>query len=65
MAGVGEGKSRLIDKLPKVSPQAVAAGSLRAAKRGKRAYTNSMFYKFYRVLAKILPHGLLMEFTEI
>ena len=65
VAGVGEGKSRLIDKLPKVSPTAVATGSLRAAKRGKRSYTNSLFYKFYRVLAKILPHGLLMEFTEI
>ena len=65
VAGVGEGKSRLIDKLPKVSPTAVATGSLRAAKRGKRSYTNSLFYKFYRVLAKILPHGLLREFTEI
>ncbi len=43
----------------------MATGSLRAAKRGKRSYTNSLFYKFYRVLAKILPHGLLMEFTEI
>lgn len=65
VAGVPEGKSRLIDKLPRVSPQEVAIGSLRAAKRGKLVYTRSLFYKFYRVLGKILPHGFLMQFTEI
>ena len=31
VANVPEGKSRLIDKLPRVDPKAVAAGSLRAA----------------------------------
>lgn len=65
VAGVPEGKSRLIDKLPKVSPQAVAVGSLRAAKRGKLLYTKGIFYKLYHVLGKILPHGFLMEFTEV
>lgn len=65
VAGIPEGKSRLIDKLPKVSPQAVAIGSLRAAKRGKMVYTKGLFYKFYHFLGKILPHGFLMEFTEV
>ncbi len=65
VAGIPEGKSRLIDKLPKVSPQAVAVGSLRAAKRGKLVYTKGAFYKLYHVLGKILPHGFLMEFTEV
>ncbi len=65
VAGVQEGKSRLIDKLPRVSPQAVAVGSLRAAKRGKLVYTKGAFYKLLRLLGKILPHGFLMEFTEI
>ncbi len=65
VAGVPEGKSRLIDKLPKISPQAVAVGSLRAAKRGKMVYTRGFFYKLYRLLGKLLPHGFLMEFTEI
>lgn len=65
VAGVQEGKSRLIDKLPRVSPKAVAVGSLRAAKRGKMIYNKGFFYKLFHVLAKILPHGFLMEFTEI
>ena len=65
VAGVPEGKSRLIDKLPRVNPQEVAVKSLRAAKRGKMVYTNSFFYKLYHLLCKILPHGVIMEFTEI
>lgn len=65
VAGVQEGKSRLIDKLPRISPQMVAVGSLRAAKRGKLLYNYGLFYKFYHLLAKILPHGFLMEFTEV
>ena len=65
VANVPEGKSRLIDRLPRVDPKAVAVGSLRAAKRGKALYTKSLFYKFYHLIAKLLPHGFLMEFTEI
>lgn len=65
VANVPEGKSRLIDKLPRVNPKEVAEGSLRAAKRGKLVYTNSFFYKAYRLLAKLLPHGFIMEFTEV
>lgn len=65
VANVQEGKSRLIDSLPRVSPQAVAVGSLRAAKRGKLVYTKGIFYKLYHLLGKILPHSFLMEFTEI
>ncbi len=65
VANVTEGKSRLIDKLPRVSPQAVAVGSLRAAKRGKTVYVKGFFYKLYHFLGKILPHGFLMQFTEI
>lgn len=65
VANVPEGKSRLIDRLPRVTPQAVAVGSLRAAKRGKMVYTKSFFYKFYHLLSKILSHGFLMQFTEV
>ena len=65
VANVPEGRSRLIDALPRVDAKAVAVGSLRAAKRGKAVYTKSVFYKFYRLLAKILPHSLLIQFTEV
>ena len=57
VAGVPEGKSRLIDKLPRVDPREVAEGSLRAAKRGKMTYTKGAFYKFYHVLSSFF-HGL-------
>lgn len=65
VANVPEGKSRLIDKLPRVSPQEVAFGSMRAAKRGKAVYTKGFFYKFYHLLTKLLPTSFLMEFTEV
>ena len=65
VANVPEGRSRLIDALPRVDAKAVAVGSLRAAKRGKAVYTKGLFYKFYRLLAKILPHSLLIQFTEV
>lgn len=65
VAGLQEGKSRLIDRMPKVSAQAVAVGSLRAAKRGSLVYTKGFFYKLLHVLGKLLPHGFLMQFTEV
>lgn len=65
VANVPEGKSRLIDSLPRVSPKDVAVGSLRAAKRGKIVYTKGIWYKLYRLAAKLLPHGFIMEFTEV
>ena len=46
-------------------PREVAEKSLRAAMRGKMVYAKSAVYKFYHVLSKVLPHGLLMEFTEV
>lgn len=60
-----EGPSRFLETLPKVSPAEFAEGSLRAAKRKKAFYTKSLFYKFYHVLAKIVPHNLLIKFFEI
>ena len=51
VANVPEGKSWLIDKLPRVDPKAVAEGSLRAAKRGKAVSTQGFCYKFYHLLS--------------
>ncbi len=65
VAGAPEGHSRLIDWLPKESPAQVAAGSLRAAKQGRMVYTRHILYKFYHLLSKLLPHGFLMQFTEV
>lgn len=60
-AGGIVGKSHALEKgLPRCYADKVAKGSLRAALRGRGIYTPTAFYKFYRVLCKILPHGLIM-----
>ncbi|MEF9974465.1 MAG: SDR family NAD(P)-dependent oxidoreductase [Clostridia bacterium] len=58
------GRSKTFDQLPRVNPRAMAEKSIAACDKGKCVYTNKLFYKFYRVLAKILPHNLLMPVTK-
>lgn len=60
-----EGSAKMLDSLPKVSPAAVAKGSLKAGKNKKAFYTKGLFYKFYHVLAKILPQSLLVKFAKL
>jgi short-subunit dehydrogenase len=60
-AGGIVGKSHALEKgLPRCQPDKVARGSLRAATTGRGIYTPTLFYKFYRLLCKLLPHGLIM-----
>lgn len=59
------GNSKTFDNLPRVKAADIAKKSLRAAENGRKVYTNKVLYKFYRVLAKILPHGLLMNITKV
>lgn len=58
------GNSRTFETLPYCDPKQVAAGALAAAKAGKVMYTPKGFYKFYRVLAKIIPHALMVNLTK-
>lgn len=60
-AGGIVGRSHALEKgLPRCHADQVAKGSLSAAKKGRGIYTPTLFYKFYRVLCKCLPHGLIM-----
>lgn len=60
-AGGIVGKSHALEKgLPRCHADKVAKGSLRAARAGRDIYTPTLFYKCYRVLCKLLPHGLIM-----
>lgn len=59
--GLTKGQTRL----PVIDPEVAAVKSLRAAKKGRAVYTTGAFYKFYRVLAKILPHTLLVRFAKL
>ncbi len=61
VAKIAPGSSKTFDTLPRVKPEAVAVKSLIASNKGKAVYTNRVFYKFYRVLAKLLPHSLVMK----
>ncbi len=61
LAGISKGKSRTFDTLPRVKPDVMAKKSLVASSKNKAVYTNRVFYKFYRILAKILPHSLVMK----
>lgn len=61
VANIDKGASKTFDMLPRVNPRTMAIKSLRASHKGKAVYTNRIFYKFYRLLAKILPHSLVMK----
>ena len=61
VANITKGASHTFDTLPRVNPRIMAEKSLIASKKHKGVYTNRLFYKFYRVLAKLLPHSLVMK----
>ncbi len=64
VAGIEGHNSKTFDTLPYNDPRTVASVSLKKAAAGKAIYTPGLFYKFYRVLAKILPHNLLMPLSK-
>ena len=61
IANIENGSSKTFDMLPRVNARVMAVKSLKASKKGKAVYTNRIFYKFYRLLAKILPHSIVMK----
>lgn len=58
-------KSKTFDMLPRVKPDYMAERSLIAAKKGRAVYTALPLMKVYRVLAKILPSGLMMYISKV
>ena len=64
--GVGNitGNSRTFELLPYCDQVRVAGGALRATRAGRTIYTPRLFYKFYRVLAKVTPVKLMVKFTK-
>jgi short-subunit dehydrogenase len=59
-----QGKKSIVNMLPYLDMKKVAKDSLKAAQRGRAVYTPGAFYKFYRVVSKILPHNLMMFFAD-
>ena len=58
------GNSPMFASLPYCDQVRVVSGTLRAARAGRIFYTPRAFYKFYRLLAKILPQELLVKFVK-
>ncbi len=64
VAGIEKGVSHTFDTLPRCNPQRVAEISLKKALKGRGKYTPKAFYKFYRCMAKLLPHCLIMKLSK-
>ncbi len=64
VAGISGGKSRTFEILPYSNPEKVARKSVNLAAHGRGVYTPGVFYKFYRILSKLLPHSLLMKVSK-
>ena len=64
LAGINKGTSRTFDMLPRDKAQKVALNSLKASKHKKAVYCDNFFYKFYRIVAKILPTSLVMKMAK-
>ena len=63
VAGI-TGCSQTFERLPYCNAERVAAGALRANRRGRGVYTPRLFFKFYRLVAKVLPHDWVMHWCR-
>ena len=61
VANIPKGASKTFDTLPRVKPQTMAVKSLKASKKKKAVYTNLLLFKFFRVIAKLLPKSIVMK----
>ena len=58
------GNSKTFNTLPYCDPVKVARGTIDAAASGRVVYTPKAFYRFYRFVAKILPHSLVIKMAK-
>lgn len=61
---VGNVESETFKKLPYCKVEKVVKGLIKTAKKGKFIYTNKLFYKFYRLLAKIMPTAFMVKLAK-
>lgn len=58
------GRSETFKRLPYANPDRVALRALKKAAAGRGSYTPLLLFKFYRILAKVLPHSLMMKLCK-
>ncbi len=64
LAGINKGDSKTFDMLPRDNAQKVAENSLSASQKKKAIFCDHFFYKFYRVVSKILPTAFVMKMAK-
>lgn len=64
VANITDENSKTFRNLPYCDPKAVSERSVKKALAGRAVYTNKLVYKFYRILAKLLPHTLVVRFSK-
>ncbi len=57
-------QSERINKLPFLDMQVVTEKALKKAKTGSAVYTPGIFYKFYRLISKILPSAFMINIAK-
>ena len=65
VAGIEKGVSKTFDTLPYCDPAKTARGGIRAAKKGRCVYTPRVFFKFYRLISKVLPASFMMGLAKV
>lgn len=63
IANIEKGSSHTFDTLPRVDPVGAAIRSLKSSAKGRAVYTDRVFFKLYRFIAKVLPHSLVMKIS--
>ena len=63
VANIGE-RSQMFKTLPYSDPEIVADRAVVKAGKGCAVYTPKFLFKFYRVLAKLAPHSIMMKFCK-
>lgn len=64
VAGIQKGTSKTFDTLPYCDPDRVAEKALKLVQKNRAIYTPRLFYRFYRILAKLLPHNFIMKISK-
>lgn len=65
VADITPGSSKTFETLPYCNAKRVAEKTLKASSKKRCVYTPKGFYKLYRVLAKLLPHSLMMKLAKV
>ena len=63
-ADITDENSKAFRDLPYCDASEIARKSIIKAEKGRAVYTNRFIYKFYRLIAKLLPHSLVMKFSK-